>query len=127
MPDQQPTDNLTGAQLIARERERQQSVEGWTPEHDDQHVKGQLALAAISYAAPDYSKIAIHEGGIQFSHPWPFLTRLTRYEEEWVQGHPKTKGDRLHDLVRAGALIAAEIDRLQRQQAASNDGGDDAR
>ncbi len=33
---------------IARERERQMSVEGWTVEHDDEHSCGELANAARS-------------------------------------------------------------------------------
>ena len=35
---------------IARERERQIAQEGWTPEHDDGHVHGELAAAASCYA-----------------------------------------------------------------------------
>lgn len=30
---------------IAAERERQKSVEGWTPEHDDEHVGSEMARA----------------------------------------------------------------------------------
>ena len=39
-----------GAQMIAAERARQVSVEGWTPEHDDQATNGSLAIAAACYA-----------------------------------------------------------------------------
>ncbi|EJH1054477.1 hypothetical protein NCL57_004424 [Salmonella enterica] len=35
---------------VIAERYRQQSVEGWTSEHDDEHSDGELALAASCYA-----------------------------------------------------------------------------
>lgn len=35
---------------VIAERQRQQSAEGWTPEHDDEHSGGEMALAASSYA-----------------------------------------------------------------------------
>jgi hypothetical protein len=77
----------TGVELIAAERERQKAVEGWTPEHDAQHTNGEMAVAAASYALGD-------------STLWPW---------SWAWYKPK---ERLDDLVRAGALIAAEIDRI---------------
>lgn len=36
----------SGIDLIAAERQRQIEEEGWTPDHDDQHTNGELALAA---------------------------------------------------------------------------------
>jgi len=38
--------DLDGVALIAAERRRQIEAEGWTPEHDDEHTRGQIALAA---------------------------------------------------------------------------------
>lgn len=40
----------TGIELIAEERQRQITEEGWTPEHDINHTNGQLASAAACYA-----------------------------------------------------------------------------
>lgn len=34
---------------VIAERQRQQSVEGWTPEHDDEHGRGEMAMAAVCY------------------------------------------------------------------------------
>lgn len=82
-----------GVELIAAERRRQIEAEGWTKEHDEQHRNGELALAAAAYAVPD------HLADIQM-YLWP-------WGPEWYK--PR---DRLRNLVRAGALIAAEIDRL---------------
>lgn len=79
-----------GVQLIAAERERQVKVEGWTPAWDTQHVHGEMAAAAASYLTGDRAH-------------WP----AGYWDIEWYK--PK---DQLSNLVRAGALIAAEIDRL---------------
>ncbi len=81
----------TGIDLIAAERRRQIMEEGWTPEHDAEHVNGELALAAACYTSGDFGN-------------WP-------WDPQWLK--PK---DRVRDLVRAGALIAAELDRLAKNQ-----------
>jgi hypothetical protein len=77
---------------IANERQRQIEAEGWTPEHDDQHSSGELADAAACYAR-----------GKQMSAVWP-------WDEKWWKPGP----DRRRQLVKAGALIVAEIERLDR-------------
>ena len=41
-----------GARLIAEERARQLSEEGWTPEHDDAHTASEMAIAGACYAWP---------------------------------------------------------------------------
>jgi hypothetical protein len=110
---------MTGIELIAEERARQIEKEGWTPEHDDEHTDESLALVAALYATP----IPLFEQqGDQsyfvFADPWP---------ESWDNGWDKrpideftynqrkpTAEERLRLLAKAGALIAAEIDRLQR-------------
>lgn len=89
---------------IAAERQRQIESEGWTPEHDDEH-NGDLAKAAACYAAPQ-SVFWPREGeGLSASHPaliWP-------WERDWWK-----PADRRRELVKAGALIVAEIERLDR-------------
>jgi hypothetical protein len=83
-----------GIALITAERQRQVSVEGWTPEHDDEHENGELASAAMAYAwgAPMYAGVRL----------WP-------WEANWWK-----PGDRIREIAKAGALLAAEIDRLKR-------------
>ena len=78
------------------ERRRQVSAEGWTPEHDDAYHNSELADAAACYA--------IHAHNQGFSTPviWP-----------WSLGWWKQSGAR-RDLVKAGALILAEIERIDR-------------
>lgn len=74
---------------IAAERKRQIEQELWTPEHDDEHTGRDLAKAAACYALDD-------------SRNWP-----------WSWSWWKPKDDR-SNLVKAGALIIAEIERLDR-------------
>jgi len=86
----------TGIDAIAAERRRQIDEEGFTPEIDAMYAHGQ-----IGYAASCYARYA----GLRMHHPpkeWPWLS---------ARWKPKTRRE---DLVRAGALIAAEIDRLDR-------------
>lgn len=83
---------------VIAERQRQQSVEGWTPEHDDEHSGGEMALAASSYALYAHRKPIAP--AIPFNWPW---------EPVWF----KQQGAR-RDLVKAGALILAEIERIDR-------------
>lgn len=98
-------------QLINDERTRQIEAEGWTPEHDDKHVCGELSDAAICYAARQYWKNrpqCFDRGMI-----WPF-------DEAWWKpaefSQDSYTSDRIKELAKAGALIAAEIDRLLRLQ-----------
>lgn len=85
---------MNGVKLIERERVRQVVDEGWDAEHDAKHTDGELRAAAICYAL----------GNTQF---WP---------EDWDKAYWKPTRDPVRDLTKAGALIAAEIDRLLRQQ-----------
>jgi hypothetical protein len=82
---------------VAAERKRQREVEGWTPEHDDTHISGEMARAAVCYADP------LNEGQDYPPVKWP-----------WSPGWWKPK-DRRRDLVRAAALIIAEIERIDRR------------
>lgn len=41
---------MSGVDFIATERQRQLDDEGWTPEHDDIHTLGELAVAGACYA-----------------------------------------------------------------------------
>lgn len=93
---------------VLAERRRQVTAEGWTPEHDDTHESGELAGAAACYAR--------HVNGRQ----WVYRTRPESYASEaapnewpWDEAWWKPKSPR-SDLVRAAALILAEIERLDR-------------
>lgn len=94
---EEATGMATGAELIAAERLRQIQEEGWTQEHDSWHHWEAIAGAGIAYGL---SAIAFKEEALKF---WP-------WGDSWWK--PK---DSLRDLVRAGALIAAAIDRYYQE------------
>lgn len=116
---------MNGSERIAAERKRQVEQEGYTPEHDaEHHADGKEMLAAARcymqvswlagyfiehYREPDYSDAQrrgmfyerVHESGFHRDWPWE--------PEAW-----KPSDDPIRNLEKAGALIAAEIDRLLR-------------
>ena len=106
------SDMTKAAQDVLAERRRQIEVEGWTPEHDDEHSIGELAALAAFYAVPD---------GVR---EWDFSG--TGYGDTLAEAllpngwTAKVGKDRRRNLVKAGALILAEIERLDRM------GGSDA-
>lgn len=92
-------DALTqAARDVLAERQRQISAEGWTPEHDDEHLPGELSLAAASYVCAD-------EGDAPPAI-WPW---------DWSWWKPR---DRRRNLVKSGALVLAELERVDRADAA---------
>ena len=99
---------------ITAERERQITQEGWTIEHDNKHSGGQLAAAAAAYIHHTVLFQNADDASYQvsgcFSY-WP-----------WDQTWWKPKNPR-RDLVRAAALIVAEIERLDRQSPPTKDEG----
>jgi hypothetical protein len=103
---------MNGAERIAKERQRQIEEEGWTAEHDDQHRDGELANAAICYALSDDDRGTSAMFG-QLSEPESLLGFF--WPTNWIPIWWKpTPGNRIRELEKAGALIAAEIDRLLR-------------
>jgi len=109
---------MSGAELIAAERERQlrpkgEGGEGWDAKHDRGH-EDELAMAAVCYALPEErrkhktllgdSRYIVAEVHIAlWSVLWPWA-------EKWWKPTP---GDRIRELTKAGALIAAAIDSIQ--------------
>lgn len=97
----------SGVESIAAERARQIEVEGWTPAHDDEHDMGQLSGAASTYLQHAFSQVNenIPPPIVDGPGEWPWPT-------EWWKPSP----DPVRNLEKAGALIAAEIDRLKRKR-----------
>lgn len=101
----QQAEALTDATCdVLAERRRQVEQEGWTPQHDDEHDDGVMARAAACYALYDLGVpgATMLENGVRL---WP-----------WNWSWLKPKGNR-ENLVRSGALILAEIERLDRAAA----------
>jgi hypothetical protein len=93
---------------VLAERDRQIGVEGFTADHDDAHIRGELAAAAAAYAAPRREQT--------FSRTiWPIT-----WGREWLkrEGRSDDLTARRRDLVKAGALVLAEIERIDRRIAA---------
>ncbi|WP_208851972.1 hypothetical protein [Pectobacterium odoriferum] len=105
-------DVVSAMKDVIAERQRQISAEGWTPEHDDEHSMGELALAGSCYA---YAAGCLFPGGGLGYHEWPSLKFWPWGEECWKPSNPR------RDLVKAGALILAEIERLDRAEAKDGD------
>jgi len=94
---------------VAAERKRQREVEGWTQEHDDEHDDRTMAAAAAAYVFANDCGVAHTVDGEEYlvegRELWP-------WDLKWWK--PK---DRRRNLVRAAALIVAEIERLDRAAA----------
>ncbi|HYE20955.1 MAG TPA: hypothetical protein VEA69_21090 [Tepidisphaeraceae bacterium] len=104
----------TGIDLIAAERERQMTQEGWTPEHDDQHSEGELLKAADQYLeAADFIVTTGRDDGDRYFHGHAPQAYKWPWDKEWWK---PDWSDPIRNLVKAGALIAAEIDRLKRKE-----------
>lgn len=86
---------------VAAERRRQVENEGYGPAHDDEHSNGSMAEAAASYAYQAHNMQACPAGKPPQGWPW---------DADWWK-----PGDSRRMLVKAGALILAEIERLDRQ------------
>lgn len=101
---------LRATRDVLAERRRQIELEGWTPAHDDQHSDSELALAAGCYcesaARPRLLQKA-PDSAFALPKLWP---------RSWSLNWWKPKDPR-RDLVRAAALIIAEIERLDRAEA----------
>lgn len=85
----------SGISIITEERARQILEKGFDEKNDDRYLKEELAYAAASYCLPKTVRRKTY---------WPW--------------HPRSykPGDRIRELAKAGALIAGEIDRLNRRK-----------
>jgi hypothetical protein len=108
---------MTGAELIAQERNRQLNELGYTSDIDDSYTEGELLGAALSYAfaagvlalsSPEERA----EHGLVIQDPpetWPW------HPDVW---HPADTA--VGNYAKAGALMAAEMDRVARLTAKEN-------
>jgi hypothetical protein len=109
-------------ELVVRERLRQITEEGWLPEHDDGHVKGEMGQAAACYADAasmqvrgvnmEGAKSAYFEG-MTGTPLWPFDQESFRL-----------KDDPLRNAIISAALEIAEADRIIRQRAEAQKHGE---
>jgi|SRR5665213_3084850 len=93
-----------GAEQIAAERQRQIDVEGYTSEHDAEYHRSELGIAALCYlvcALAGSLHLEDNISALPAPNEWP-----------WDDALWKPSTDPIRNLEKAGALIAAEIDRL---------------
>lgn len=91
---------------VIGERRRQVEQEGWTAEHDDEHTEGELSAAAACYALHASEQIDMEGHEIDediLPEHWPWDAKW------WKPSDPR------RNLVKAAALLIAEIERLDRQ------------
>lgn len=105
----------SGIELIAAERERQITAEGWTPDHDDKHDCFEITDAAMCYL----SVAGPVSAGAKIGDIKPYNLDFTTGEPQWPWEEESWKPSQnpIHNLVKAGALIVAEIERIQRREA----------
>lgn len=103
--------SMTGAERIAAERQRQVDEEGWTAEHDDRHAHGDLAEAAKCYAnAGLIAALGSHDDVERLVDPHAMCPSDWPWDARWW----KPSRDAATNYAKAGALLAAEIDRVNR-------------
>lgn len=96
MPEEDAVSLNSAARDVIAERQRQVSAEGYSLHRDDLYVNGELAEAAATYAN-------LAGKPTWMSTSWP-----------WGQATFKPSADRRRDMVKAAALLLAEIERLDR-------------
>ena len=96
-PADQVEDATAAARDVLAERRRQVTAEGWTLEHDDWYGCGELASAAAAYAL---SGAGWDKGSVIDYWPW----ELTAFKAEFGR----------RSLIKAAALLLAEIERIDR-------------
>lgn len=104
------TNAISGIEAIAAERARQQSVEGYTVEHDAQLSPQVIIDAALAYTVQAQDLLSAADGqGVGADTPesfWP-----------WDPALFKSHDDELRSLAKAGALLAAAYDAAVQRQA----------
>jgi hypothetical protein len=116
----QPDKQLSGIELIAEERLRQVKKLGYDDEHDEMESAFQLSCAAAMYIAEAFNKnFKDHThydnmGSVARFQLREIDTRKWKEDWPWQDRNGLNKSDIKECLITAGALIAAEIDRLQK-------------
>lgn len=116
--------NTTVQELIALEREKQRGL-GFDAAHDDARKQGELARAAAFFALP--GTVDLSADGTVKLDPVYLLTaefqdscKMNRDSRSKIadpnspEGLQEYRTLRIRELVKAGAFIHAEIERLQR-------------
>lgn len=109
----------TGIELIADERKRQVEVEGYGEQHDSQHKASTLIYAAIAYV--ESAKVGVNCAEMGNTNEHEIMMRKAEIGIHYPLGWAFKPSTNVRDLVKAGALIAAAIDRLLSKLAENED------
>ncbi len=101
-----PDDLSKAMSDVMAERDRQENVEGFTADHDDQYDDGQLERAAASYALFDCRRVG----------HW-FINDIWAWSSKWWK--PRSHRE---NLVRAAALLIAAIEKIDRASSTGHSG-----
>ncbi|MDF3842701.1 hypothetical protein P3W55_13375 [Pseudomonas citronellolis] len=100
---------------VQAERRRQVEVENWSTEHDDRHPAGELAAAGSAYALYASDELCpTSRGRVDYGSLAPFMWPFNI--AWWKRSAPRRA------LVKAAALILAEIERLDRTATPAQEG-----
>lgn len=114
-----------GADLIKNERKRQIEQEGFTQEHDLVQIQNELSYAAVCYAHPNHCyvkkkddnpsgfPVVTLEGAAAPQGDGEYLIVPPAFWPWAPSAWKPCPNDRIRELTKAGAIIAAEIDRLR--------------
>ena len=95
----------TAIQLIDEEQRRVREVKGYTPEMDKQYKNNELVRASVCYLRTPFYHEHIKNGSVPPSE-FPF-------KQEYWKPSPD---ERIAELIKAGGLIASEIDKLRSEK-----------
>lgn len=114
VPRDDVNSGLTAAAAdVLAERRRQVEVEGWTAKHDAKHGSGDLAAAGGCYAL---GAAFLLTPGLRYREYVPAsVPRLWPWDARWWKLDGR---DPRRALVKAGALVLAEIERFDRTSTA---------
>lgn len=114
MNDRQIDEPVVIAEIMT-ERARQIEKEGWSEEHDHDHDLGELSMAAAAYASVASAQA---RGASVDDFPADMIAVMMMSEGDWPWDPSWWKPkDQRRNLVRAAALIVAEIERMDRAAA----------
>lgn len=100
-----------GLDEITTERLRQVTHHQWTPKNDDRYTQDELKLYAYYWLTPEEAEDQRQEVKRQLQQIAEEFGHRLDWNDRWFQYDERTPVER---LARAGALIAAEIDRVNR-------------
>jgi len=100
-----------GVRLIQEERDKHKELYDYDEEHDDEYKRGELISAAMLLLTNGWKESNMSHSRYQIIEtldkifPWDYI-----YKRRFLKKTPEDS------LIVAGALIAAELDRLQREK-----------